>query len=109
MAVRIAPQHTAASTRLPLIRRIRLPRHGCYGRGRREPRRVMRPTDTHAAGFRAGLVVAPGWPLAASGGPRLAITGISGFATPAESEVAPSTGGLRRPEHAGKKTASAPG
>jgi hypothetical protein len=40
---------------------------------------------------RAGLVVAPGWPLAASGGQRLAITGISGFATPAESEVAPST------------------
>jgi hypothetical protein len=31
MAVRIAPQHTAASTRLPLTRRIRFPRHGCYG------------------------------------------------------------------------------
>jgi hypothetical protein len=31
MAVRIAPQHTAASTRLPLTRGIRFPRHGCYG------------------------------------------------------------------------------
>src|SRR4051794_28453423 len=105
MAVRIAPQHTAASTRLPLTRRIRFPRHGCYGLwAARIPSRHG-PADTHAAGFGAGLVVAPGWPLAASGGQRLAITGISGFATPAESDVAPSTGGLRRPDPAGKNCA----
>src|SRR3954447_3295073 len=70
---------------------------------RRQSRARHGPADTHQQAFVAGLVVAPGWPLAASGGQRLAITGISGFATPAESEVAPSTGSLRRPEHAGKK------
>jgi hypothetical protein len=32
MAVRIAPLHTAASTRLPLTRRIRFPRRSCYVR-----------------------------------------------------------------------------
>jgi hypothetical protein len=64
--------------------------------------------QTYAAGFRAGLVVAPGWPLAPSGGQRLAITGISGFVTPAESEAAPSTE-LEASRTRRENTESAPG
>jgi hypothetical protein len=52
--------------------------------------------------FGAGLVVAPGWPLAASGGQMLAITVSLVFATPAESDVAPSTEARSVPSTPGK-------
>jgi hypothetical protein len=59
MAVRIAPQHTAASTRLPLTRGIRFPRHGCYGLwarripSRRPPRSSTPQTPPGGSGTRA--------------------------------------------------------